>query len=215
MSKLAEQIKSELRGTWPDLTESSPMTIEDDPAANRLVAVFQYEIRKAWQPFDDKRRLGFKVTAGSIAIELNPIKKVQRRTDVFLGRPRKATWQARMLMPRQWSGKGWDRLWTAAGVQYSNKFVVARSVIHLHREMLVSNWSLPASEASSYQELVAKARENVVTIIGRTAFGGIRPAARGVFNISALKRRPLTAIWLSIWTLYFLWFAFKAVFENN
>lgn len=214
-SKLGEQIINELRGTWPDLTQTTPMQIDDDLEANHLVAIFHYEIRNGWKPIPGKKRVGFKVTAGSIATELNPLKNVQRRADVYLGRPRKATWEARLLMPQQWSGNGWNHVSNAAGIHYSNKFIVARSVVHLQREMSISQWSLPASEAGSYQDLVAKASENLVTLFGRIAFGRVRPAAGGLLNLLSLNRNPLRKIWLLLWSLYVLWFIFNSILDKN
>jgi hypothetical protein len=212
ISKLAEQVINELRVTWPDLVETAPLAIEDDHAANCLVAIFGYEIRNAWKPVDAKGRIGFKVTAGSIAAELSPLKKLQRRSDIYLGRPRTATWRARMLMPQRWSGKGWNSLLTAVGVRYVNNFVIATREVHLDREIVISNWSLPASQADAYQALVAKARENLVTIMGRVTFGRVRPAVGGIFS---LNRMSLRKVLLLFWALYFLWFIFKAATDKN
>jgi len=211
LSKFADQVSNELRTTWPELVETAPLTLQDDVASNCLVATFKYEIRNPWKPVDTKGRLGFKVTAGSIATELNPLKIVRRRTDVFLGRPRKATWQARMLMPRRWSGNGWNKILTAVGMRYSNLLVITAREIQLDRELVIGTWSLPPSEADSYQALVAAARENLVTIFGYINFGRICPAAG---RISALKRKPLRLLWLVFWALYFLWFIFRLATEH-
>jgi transglutaminase-like putative cysteine protease len=210
-SKFAEQVGGELRTTWPDLVERAPMTLHDDLASNRLLATFNYEIRNPWKAVDTQGRLGFKVTAGSIATELNPLKKLQRRTDVYLGRPRKATWQARMLMPRRWSGNGWTKSSTAVGMRYTNLLAISAREICLERELSISHWSIPPSEADSYQALVGASRENVVTIMGRVTFGRIGPAAG---RLSALKRRPMTLLWLLFWGLYSLWFLYKLVTDN-
>jgi transglutaminase-like putative cysteine protease len=207
LSKLADQVTNELRATWPDLVETAPLKIDDNPATNCLVASFSYEIRNAWKPVDAKGRWGFKLTVGSIATELNPLKRTQRRTDVHLGRPRRATWKVRMVMPRRWYGKGWNSVMNAAGIRYSNALIIAKREVRLERELLISRWCLPAAEAGAYQELVAKVRDNWVTIFGRVGLGRIGPAAGGLF---ALMQQPLRAIPLLIWVIWFLWFLFKA-----
>jgi transglutaminase-like putative cysteine protease len=210
LSKLAEPVMNELRATWPDLAETAPLQIEDKPAENCLIATYRYEIRNGWKHIDSKGRMGFKITAGSIAAELALLKKVPRRTDVHLGRPRRATWKVRMLMPRRWSGKGWSSVLNAAGIRYSNELNITTREVHVKRELLISGWSLPASQAGAYQELVAKARENWVIIWGRVALGRIGPATGG---FSALVQQPVRAILLLFWLLYFLWFIVKAATE--
>jgi len=212
LSKLAEQVLNELRTTWPALAETAPLAIEDDPATNRLVAIFQYEIRDGWKPVDGRGRLGFKITAGSIAAELVPLKKVPRRTDVFLGRPRIATWKVRMCMPQRWAGNGWNTVLRAGGIRHINQFVIAGREIQLQREMVIGDWSVPNSQASAYQELVTKARENWVTIFGRVRLGRIRPAVGGIF---ALNRNIARKVLLLFWALYFLWLVFKGVTDKS
>jgi len=90
-SKYSEQMRNELRATWPEINESVPLSLRDVRGDNRLTATFRYEIPNAWKPVDLKGRLGFQLSAGSIAGELAPLKKTQCRTDVFLGKPRRAT----------------------------------------------------------------------------------------------------------------------------
>jgi len=112
-----------------------------------------------------------------------------------------------MVMPRRWYGKGWNSVMNAAGIRYSNALIIAKREVRLERELLISRWCLPAAEAGAYQELVAKVRENWVTIFGRVGLGRIGPAAGGLF---ALMQQPLRAIPLLIWVIWFLWFLFKA-----
>jgi transglutaminase-like putative cysteine protease len=204
-SKYSEQMLGELRSTWPDIVETQPLSLRDERGDNRLSATFNYEIRNGWRPVD-KGRLGFKLSAASIAAELNPLKNAQRRTDVYLGRPRKLTWRARMHMPREWAGTGWHQVLNAMNVRYTNELIIATREVRHEKEMLISNWSLPASQANAYQELVVKARENLTTILGRVTLGRIHSAAGGAFG---LNRKRWAAFWIVFWIGYLAWVIFR------
>ena len=201
-SKYSEQVLNDLRVVWPDIVETAPLALQDDQADNRLTAIFSFEIRNVWNPVDKKGRLGFKVVAASIAAELGPLKKTQRRNDVVLGRPRRITWRARIHMPRSWAGSGWNQVLNAMGVRYTNKlFMDAREILH-DKELSIMSWSLPASHAAEYQVLVAKAREDQTTILGRVTFGRIHSAASGFL---ALTRKRWALLWFIFWFAYLVW----------
>jgi hypothetical protein len=211
-TRYSEQVLNELREVWPGIVETAPPLFRDDQADNRLTAIFSCEIRNPWKLVDQKGRLGFQVTAASIAAELGPLRKTQRRTDVYLGRPRKITWRARMHMPRRWAGTGWNQVLNAMSLRYTNRlFMETREILH-DKEMLIASWSLPASHAASYQELVAKARENLTTIIGRVTFGRIHSPAGGFFR---LTRRRWTGLWFLFWIAYLVWMVIRAATEQH
>jgi len=135
-----------------------------------------------------------------IAVGSLDAKQISESNVVCLG-------EVRMIMPRRWSGKGWNSVLNAAGIRYSNALIISKREVRLERELLISDWSLPASQAGAYQELVAKVRENWVTIFGRVVLGRIGPAAGGFFT---LTQQPLRKMVLLIWVIWFLWFLFKA-----
>jgi hypothetical protein len=206
-SKYSEQVLNELRVVWPDIVETAPLVLQDDQADNRLTAIFSWEIRNVWKPVDKKGRLGFSVIAASIGAELNPLKKTQRRNDIVLGRPRRITSRARIHMPRAWAGSGWNQVLNARSIRYTNKlFIDDREILH-DRELSIMSWSLPASHAAEYQGLVAKARENQTTILGRVTFGRIHSAASGLL---ALTRKRWALFWFIFWFGYLLWTIFHA-----
>jgi hypothetical protein len=202
VTKYSEQMLNQMRGVWSNILETAPVQWQDNPADNRLTAIFSYEIRDAWKPQAKPGRLGFAVSSGSIAAELAPLKKTQRRNEVFLGRPRKLTWRVRMHMPRRWAGAGWNQVLNAWSVRYTNKlFIEAREVL-LYKEMLIQGWSLPASHADEYQALVAKAHENLTTIAARVTLGRIHSAVGGFF---ALSRNWRLVLWFLFMFMYLAW----------
>jgi hypothetical protein len=78
-----------------------------------------------------------------------------------------------MHMPRSWHGAGWNEVLSPTSLRYANELVMSEQVIHQTKEILVSDWTLPASQAAAYQELVDKARTNLTIIFARTLFGYI------------------------------------------
>jgi hypothetical protein len=88
------------------------------------------------------------------------------------------------------------------GVRYTNKlFMDAREILH-DKELSIMSWSLPASHAAEYQVLVAKAREDQTTILGRVTFGRIHSAASGLL---ALTRKRWALLWFIFWFAYLVW----------
>ena len=211
-TKYSEQVLNELREVWPDIVETAPLALQDDQADNRLTAIFSCEIRNVWNPVDKKGRLGFKIIAASIAAELGPLKKNQRRNDVVLGRPRRITWRARIHMPRPWSGSGWNQVLNAMGVRYTNKLFMHDCEILHDKELSIMSWSLPASHAAEYQVLVAKARENQTTILGRVTFGRIHSAASGFL---ALTRKRWALLWFLFWFAYLVWMILASAADQH
>jgi hypothetical protein len=107
-----------------------------------------------------------------------------------------------MYVPRRWAGSGWNQVLNAMSVRYTNQlFIEAREIIH-YKEILIASWSLPASHAADYQELVGKARENLTTIAGRVTFGRIHPAAGALLR---LTRKRWTVLWFLFWFAYLVW----------
>ena len=199
-SKYSEQAINDLRATWPDIVETAPLLLEDEPGDNRVTVTLRYEIRNGWKPVGKKGRLGFKVAANSIAVELSLVKKTQRRADVLLGHPRRSTWRVRMHMPRPWPGAGWNDVLSPPGVRYTNELAMTEQQIHHSKELLISAWTLPALHAEAYQELVAKARTNVTTIFARTFLGRIYPAGGGPLGLT--PRQWFRWLWFAIWGGY-------------
>jgi hypothetical protein len=208
-SKYSEQVINDLRTTWPDIFEILPCSLQDERPDNRMTAFFKYEIRNGWKPTDKKGRLGFRIAANSIAAELSPLNKLQRQADVFLGHPRRSTWRVRMHMPRSWRGAGWNDVLSPTSLRYSNELSMEEQEIRQAKEILVSDWTLPASQAAAYQELVGKTRANVTTIYARNFFGRVYPASAGGFAFS--HRQLFRWLWLSLWGGYLAYTFFRSI----
>lgn len=201
-TKLAEQMLKELRVTWPDLTETAPLRLVDDPADNHLTTIYQYEIRNCWSPPDAKGRSGFRITEGALARELNPLKSTERNQPLYLGRPRKLTWLARLHMPCLWSGNGWSRVLRERGLTFINLLTIEDRSVRVSRELMISAMAIGAEHAPPYNEFVGKLREGTITLYSGTSFGKIRPRVGTFLRTHRLGWR--FALFL-LWSAYVVW----------
>jgi hypothetical protein len=202
-AKFSEQMLKQLGTTWPGIMETAPMSVRDDPVENRLSAFFTYEIAEGWQPRGPKGHLGFRVTDDVVAKELGPITSTQRRSDILLGRPRKATWSMRMHMPYKWYGKGWRRVMQESGFAYTNRLDIKDQQIEITKELVVETWSIPADQAGAYSRVATQLRENITLILGQVLFGRVRPAGvilvwflQAVFTVLVVGL--IVGLWLAL-----------------
>ena len=173
------------------------MVVDDDPTRNRLTATLTYEIRDCWIPAQTGDRLAFQVADMSIARELGPLNGTDRRTDIFLGRPRKVTRELRMEMPRSWPGQGWEHRYQAPGVNFINRLEFSGRTIIGFKELHINAWTMPASRAGDYGDVAKKLHENLLKIWAKERFGNICSPA-------AAKRSIAMIIWLSLIALWVL-----------
>jgi hypothetical protein len=191
----AKDMLKEVQAGWPGIVEAAPVEIDDDPVKNCFTTVLNYEIRDCWKPAG-AGRLSFGITDVTVTGELAPLQGTQRRTDIFLGRPRKTTHVVRMDMPCRWAGQGWFHKHRAPGVSYISRLDIDGRTIISTKELVVDAWSGPAEQAKAYSEVVGKLRENVLAIWGRERFGKIRPLAGGSSGINTVVWIVIMVAWL-------------------
>lgn len=168
----------ELQPIWPGILETRPMEIHDDRSQNCLTTIFTYEIPHCWKPTERDGQVSFKFTDTDLVRELGLLNVTQRQDDIYLGRPRKVTRYLRITMPCKWSGAGWSDDQQTTGLSYVDRLTMDGNTIGHLKELSVGNWSIPASAASSYNEIVLKLRQNDLYVRARERRGKIRPIER-------------------------------------
>jgi Domain of Unknown Function with PDB structure (DUF3857) len=206
-TEYARTMLKELQAVCPNILETAPMVIRDDQAQNCLTLILTYEIRDCWKQGDDGKRLSFSIPDAVLTGgELNPLRGSERKTEIYLGRPRKITRYLRLNMPRKWSGNGWWHAQDTPGLSYVNRLKIDGRTISNSKELLITAWSLPAAQASAYSDAVNKLRENLLIIWAGERFGKIRPITAGRFGIGARLANGMSRGFRLVWiVLIVLW----------
>jgi hypothetical protein len=203
VTKVSTQLLQDLRTTSPDAIERSPLQIEDDFAHNRLRVLCAYEIRNCWKGGDKQGRLGFDVADPFVVKELAPLKSTRRKADIFLGRPRKTTWRARLQMPCEWRGTGFRQPFNDAGIRFTNELTVQPREVVLERDVELDAWSVPPDKADFYAQIADGVRRNVVTLWARADLDGnigptVTTGAAGGAGSSGSQRKSPSYGWAAL-----------------
>jgi hypothetical protein len=174
------------------------MEIHDDPVNNCFTTVLRYEIRDCWKQMEKPGTLSVAIVDNLLPGELAALKQTQRRSEIYLGRPRKMTRHTRMYMPRKWPGEGWHHEQEAPGLGFSDRVVIEGRTIIGSRELTVEAWSLPAQEATAYGDVTAKLHESVLFIWARERFGKIRSVTGPAWGFNA------STVWIAIVSTWLL-----------
>ena len=178
VSKVSAQLLQDLKRTWPEAVERSPVQVQDDFTTNRLSLLCAYEIRNCWTGADRQGRVSFGIADPFLVNELAPLEDIQRKGDILLGCPRKARWRARLQMPCEWQGNGWRHVLNDAGIQFRSELTVGRDEVVFEREVEIDAWSAAPEKAQAYAQIADKMRQNVATLWARAGFdGNIQPIA--------------------------------------
>ena len=173
IAKVSEQLLTELQTIWPDAAEKEPLQIQDDFANNRLSVLGVYEIPNCWKPVDGYGRVGFTVADPFGGKELTQLKSAQRKSEIYLSRPRKSLWKARLQMPRQWRGSGWHRELNDAGVRFLSELTVLEKEVVFEREVQIDAWSAAADKAGAYAQIVSEMRKHSSTVLAHKGYGDV------------------------------------------
>jgi transglutaminase-like putative cysteine protease len=175
---------------WNDVVEIQPVEISDDQINNRLTEVFNYEIRDVWKQEKSDGRFGVHVLDRVVSVELGPLQGAERRTDIYLGRPRKVRSRLLMHMPSNWTGSGWDHAHHAQAVNYTTELTFGQRTIESVKELTIGAWSMPAAQADAYSRVVGRLRENILIVSAREWLGKLRPMA------AMSWRKILQLVWI-------------------
>jgi transglutaminase-like putative cysteine protease len=197
LSKVSAQVLQEVHRTWPDAVEKSPAQVQDDFTANRLSLLAVFEIRNCWKAPDRSGRVGFNIADPFVGNELAPLKDIRRHSDIFLGRPRKTTWRARLQMPRAWNGTGWRDEFDDAGIRFRSAFLVGQQEVVFERDVEINSWSIASDKAEAYAKIAEKVRQNVATLWARADLeGNIGPMTGAQMSQERQKIRWPLFLWL-------------------
>jgi transglutaminase-like putative cysteine protease len=178
LTKVSAQLLQDLRTTWPDAVERSPLRVADDFGQNCLSLLCTYETGNCWKPGDKQGRLAFHIADPFLGKELAPLKSTRRKGAIFLGRPRKATWRASLQMPCDWRGTGWRRERDDSGIHFTSALTIERGEVVFERELAVNAWSATPDKAEAYQQIAEDARMTAATLWARQDMeGNLQPAA--------------------------------------
>jgi len=196
LSKVSAQVLQEVHRTWPDAVAKSPVQVQDDFTANRLSLLAAFEIRNCWKAPDRSGRVAFNI-ADPFGNELAPLKNIRRHSDIFLGRPRKTTWRARLKMPRVWNGTGWRDESDAAGIRFRSELTVGQQEVVFERDLQIDSWSIASEKAEAYAKIAEKAQQNVATLWARADLeGNIGPMTAAPVPQERQKFRWPLFLWL-------------------
>jgi len=197
-SKLSAQLLQELRRTWPDVVEKAAIQVQDDLEGNRFTLLCSYEVRNCWKR-DANGRVGFEIVDPFIGNELAPLKDLRRTGEIFLGRPRKVTWLARLQMPCDWGGSGWSQALDEAGVHFKSELTINGQEVVIDREVQINAWSAVPGQAQAYAQIVEKVRQTVVGLKAQAGFeGAVRPIGLAQSNSAAQRQSRWHSGWLGL-----------------
>jgi hypothetical protein len=200
----AKAMFKELQSVWPGVVETAPIVVRDDKMRNCVTLILSYEIPNCWKQADDGKRLTFSITDAALGGELTPFKGLPRQAEIYLGRPRKATYYARMNMPCRWAGNGWWDEYEAPGVRYINRFKIDGRTIGNSKDLVISKWSVHAAHADAYNEVASKLSENLLNVWARERFGKVRPVVAGLRRMGSKLGDGINAAWLFIVIVWIL-----------
>jgi hypothetical protein len=201
-AEYARSMLKELQADWPGIRETKPIEINDDRIQNCITLILSYEVPDCWRRLDDGKRLGLPITDTALSSELNPLKGIERQTEIFLGRPRKVTRCVRIDMPRKWKGSGWQHQLETPGLSYVDRLSIDGKTISNSKELVIAEWSLPAARASSYNDVANKLRENLLSVPAGERFGKIGPIAGRRPGLAKGEGWVVAAAWLLITSLF-------------
>jgi hypothetical protein len=207
-AEYAKGMLKDLLADWPGIKETRPIEISDDRIQNCITLILSYEIPDCWRRLDDGKRLGLRITDTALSSELNPLKGVERQTEIFLGRPRKVTRCVRIDMSRQWKGSGWQHELKAPGLSYVDRLSIDGKTISNSKELMIAEWSLPAAQATAYNDVANKLRENLLTVPARERFGKIGPIAGRRPGLVKGEGRSVALAWLLIASVLLFFYGF-------
>jgi transglutaminase-like putative cysteine protease len=198
----------ELQVEWPSIRETKPIEIHDDRIQNCITLILSYEIPDCWKRLDDGKRLSLRITDAALNSELTPLKGIGRQTEIFLGRPRKVTRYVRIDMPCKWRGGGWLHNLEKPGLSYVDDLTINEKTIGNSKELVIAQWSISAVQASAYNYVANRLRENSLTVPARERFGKIRPIAGRRPGLAKGEGGVVAAAWLIIASVLIFFFSF-------
>ena len=197
VSKLSSQLLRELQASWPHIVEKKPPQLSDDLGANQLRLVCSYEIGECWKR-GDKGRLSFSIADVITNKEIATLRDTRRHDEIYLGRPRVASYRAQLHMPRRWRGEGWRRVSQERGLRFTDAASLEGEVVTVDREVVIDAWSLPGSKAPGYADIASQLTKNVTLVFARERFGRLVPPGRPGWLAFCRRNWPRFAYYVGV-----------------
>jgi transglutaminase-like putative cysteine protease len=144
----------DLTRTLPGARALQQDIISDDVPQNRITTLEKYEITDAWQKRPDGR-LGFTTQDFYLRAMLGRIDPGPRKHDIYLGHVGKLTRRVVIDTYKPWEVTPFERKFECSAIRYETAFKqVTPSRCELTQMLDIGAWSLPASEAQKYRDIV-------------------------------------------------------------
>ena len=197
LTAVAKTYLRQLQDVWPGVVAREPMSIEDDPAENRLTTIESYDIPAPWKRLEGGR-VEFATKDYFIGADLSDMAPGSRRRDIYLGRPRITTRHVELELPVDWPSEGWTIATEAPGLKFEStlKKLKKRAFV-LDQRLEVTRDTMPADIAPRYIEIVTAMRKSSdVVIHSPTADDKFRKGGRGRIGLWTWLRIALFVVLL-------------------
>jgi hypothetical protein len=199
----ATEILNYLRDSWPSTEQVGQLELTDDAANNRLKITGRYDVRNIWTGGSSgPLRLTTQDKLFSGALSVLPGDK--RRTDIFLGRPRRLERHLTVNMPRPWPMRGWTRSVTAPGLTYSHVLSSSGNTTRYVKTFASVVWSLSASEAQAYKDIESLTRQNTMWLNAVERLGRLTPPPAPERRTHIAIVRGVIFMLVVVWLPFFL-----------
>ncbi len=198
LSAVAKSYLRQLQEVWPGIIALEPMSVEDDPAENRLTTTERYELPVPWRRIDGGR-VEFATKDFFIGADLVDLPPGPRKRDMYLGRPRITTRHVELELPADWPSEGWDVAVEAPGLKFETKLQrVKKRRFVLDQRLEVTRDTTPAADVARYSEVVAALRKGADVVIHSAtqgdAFRGARAGWMTTLGFMAVVAIGLSAV---------------------
>jgi transglutaminase-like putative cysteine protease len=198
VSKLSSQLLHELQASWPHIVEKEPLQLSDDLRTNQLMLVCSYEIRECWKRGDNQGRLSFRIADLITSKEIATLRDTRRHGDIYLGRPRVASYRAQLHMPRRWPGDGWRHVLEEPGLRFTDAAALDGNVVTVDREVVIDAWSLVGRRAQGYADIASQLAKNVTFVVARERFGRLVPPGKSGWLAFSRRNWPRFAYYFGV-----------------
>ncbi|WP_441240494.1 TonB family protein [Tardiphaga sp. 768_D3_N2_1] len=162
---------------WGNVSEVLPLQLEDEPERNAVRITALYKVNDLWIRNGEGGDISLKVPDFRFLDEIAPLRATHgRKSDIYLGRPRKLTQRFEIVLPKDWHWNNFQFSKELSCLSYSVRAVLeGRRSLIISRSLSVDSASLTAAECSDYGELTDVIGRNVIQIAAKERRDVIKP----------------------------------------
>lgn len=180
---------------YGDVAATAPVTVSDDPTANRLVVVENYRIFRPWRPSAVRGLVQFQTLDEVFGPNLGVLRAGPRRFAIYMGPPRTLLCETVLNLPRPLEPEGWDEAWSMPGLAAASRLETEAGggrTVRLKRRLEIGQAAIPAEAAGRFFEVQDAALQGAgLTVQLRVAegrFAEAAPPAPGARALGLLSR---------------------------